>query len=365
MSFREQQLVGDNAFYKREDYEARTKIELSSKEPLEACYSLETESRCWRITKLVLSIIVFPIGLYYGFHSLLGRVALISSFFSLFPCVQSKLNASRSEVLKYPSDWKYKRIAVEVDGYTIDAVIVGKEKTFDNGRWILRAGGNGEFYEKGICPENSSGLHLAEELEANAIFFNYPGVGASSGCPSRSAMVKAHEVMLKFLEDKEKGIGATQIVSFGYSMGGGAQNDVLNTHELKEDIKYVFVKDRTFSTVAAIFEDMLKFLGFLPKIFGWNVGSEESSKIMKAPEIILQTAHVEEYTILTSSDQLKDDGIITANASLAKDILDNNMKNKTVIGIPEGHHSALTNLGFLALAIRKDLGEEDNLLAVV
>ena len=106
----------------------------------------------------------------------------------------------------------------------------------------------------------------------NAIVFNYPGVGASSGLPNRQAMAKTYRAMLNFLEDRTNGIGATEIIGYGHSIGGGVQGDALKTHELKKDVKYVFVKSRTFSdlsTTASLL--MAKPFGFLVKILGCNI----------------------------------------------------------------------------------------------
>ena len=218
---------------------------------------------------------------------------------------------------------------------------------------MLDSNGNGEFYEDKLsCHEFK---HILSKVKSNAIVFNYPGVGASSGLPNRQAMAKAYCAMLNFLEDKKNGVGAKEIIGYGHSIGGGVQGDALKTHELKKDVKYVFVKSRTFSnlsTTASILTN--KSLGFVVKILGWNMDSVASSKKLQAPEIIMQTAKVKWYEEINDSSKIIDDGVIPANASLAKALLDDNKcpkKNKVFIGMQERHNDGLDDPSFLAQKI--------------
>jgi len=151
-----------------------TKRDFSQKKPLRVNYTWNTESKVIRVVKLIFSIVIFPIGIYKLLHTLAGKVALLpASTPSLLEFPKNHANNCRSSIL-LKSEWKYKRITVEVDGYKIDAVIVGKDSTLDNGRWVLASNGNGEFYEEKL----SSGFELKNILSAvkgNAIVFNYPG----------------------------------------------------------------------------------------------------------------------------------------------------------------------------------------------
>jgi len=230
-------------------------------------------------------------------------------------------------------------------------MIVGKAATLDNGRWVLASNGNGAFYEDGLA-EGADVKQILSAVNGNAIVFNYPGVGSSSGLPNRQAMANTYRAMLNLLEDQEKGIGAKEIIGYGHSIGGGVQGDALKTHELNKDVKYVFVKSRTFSdmsTIASLLTN--KLLGFLVKILGWNMDSVESSKKLQAPEIIMQTANVFGYKELNNSVEILDDGVIPAQASLAKALLDDEncpKENKVFIGMPENHNAPLYNTAFLA-----------------
>jgi hypothetical protein len=204
---------------------------------------------------------------------------------------------------------------------------------------------------------------LLTATEGNALLFNYPGVGASTGLPNKNAMIKVYQAMLNFLEDQEKGIGAKEIIGWGFSIGGGVQGNALRWHKLKEKIKYVFVKDRTFSDLATT-ADYLVFrcAGIALKLLGWNMRSVESSKKLQAPEIIIQTADVSHPTILKNSVGIVDDGIIAKEASLAKALLDDPLcprQNKTFFGISQNHCSYIGDITFTFLAgeINKKLAD--------
>ena len=349
------ELIGENAFYNRPDYLESTQRDLAANKSLPVSYTWNTEYKIVRIVKQFFEIIIFPIWIYKYLHSLAGKLALLpASNPTLMGYSENHANDSRLRI-SLESDWKYKRITVEVDGYKVDAMIVGKASTLNNGRWVLLSNGNGEFYEDKLSYSHDF-KPILTEIESNAIVFNYPGVGASSGPPNRQAMEKAYRAMLSFLEDRNNGIGAREIIGYGHSIGGGVQGDALKTHVLKKNVKYVFVKSRTFSdlsTTASILTSQQ--VGFLVKLLGWNMDSTVSSKNLKAPEIIMQTARVQQYEELHESSKIIGDGAIPANASLAKALLDDATcpkLNKVFIGISERHNDELRNPSFLAQKIK-------------
>jgi len=310
----------------------------------------------WRIVKLILSIVIFPIGIYHLLHILAGKIALLpASTPSICRVTKDDLDWLRVQTLG--GEWKYKRISVEVDGYIIDAVVMGKEATLGNGRWMAAGFGNGEFYEHRLWRHDIK--QVLTKIEGNAIYFNYPGVSASSSLPSRSAMAKAYAAMLAFLEDKEKGIGAREIIGFGHSIGGAAQSEALNMHELKEGIKYTFVKSRTFSDLGSTAGAMTcRPLGWLVRLLNWNMSCTKSSKALKAPEIIMQTANVDKYEELKDSSKIVDDGLLPAEITLAKVLLDDPdcpKDNKIFIGVPENHMDNMRQPDFLAEKIEECL----------
>lgn len=339
-------LSGEHAFYKQKNYEKVTSREMACSFPVnEISYTYNTENKVWRIVKAIFSIILFPIGFYQLSHALAGKLIVPASSPFLTGIASDDLDKARKS-LSLNEEWKFKRISVQVDGYTIDATIMGKANTLDNGRWILASNGNGEFYEGKL--RNVSFKKIISELNGNALVFNYPGVGASSAMPNRNAMAKAYRAMLNFLEDQNHGIGAKEIIGIGHSIGGGVQGDALKLHQLKKGIKYVFVKNKTFSNLSDTVSHLMnRPFGFLIKIFGWNMSSIESSKSLKAPEIIIQTANVDSYTDIAKNPELiVHDGVIPAEASLAKKLLsDSNYEgnNKYFMGVREGHNTELNN----------------------
>ena len=346
-------LSGKNAFYKRSDYLESTRRDLDANHLPSVTYVWNTEHKTTRIIRQVLQTIIFPIGVYQLLHALVGKVALLpASAPRLMGYPKNHADDSRRNI-SLNGEWKCKRIAIEVDGYQVDSIIVGKADTLGNGRWVLASNGNGEFYEDKLYSDEFG--QILSQIHGNAIVFNYPGVGASSGLPNRQAMAKAYRAILTFLEDQEKGIGARQIIGYGHSIGGGVQGDALKTHKLKEGVKYVFIKSRTFSNLktAASFLTCRP-LGFLVKILGWNVDAVGASKKLQVPEIIMQTANVETYEELADSSKIIGDGIIPAQASLAKALLDDPQcpkDRKLFIGMREDHNAELVDPSYLAKKI--------------
>lgn len=351
MSVQSIALTGANAFYNAPNYVQSTRKDFEQTAPLPPSFRWDTELKIIRIAKQILSIIFFPIAIYQFLHALCGKLGLLPASTPFIMGRPSNYGDVTRAQIPLDEGWKYKRLTIEVDGYQIDAVIVGTEGNLGNGRWVLASNGNGQFYEEQLVMDlpHYDFKQILTELNANAIVFNYPGVGASSGLPNKEAMAKAYRAVLTFLEEE---IRAQEIIGYGHSIGGGTQGEALKTHALKKDIKYVFVKSRTFSdltTTATLLTN--KFLGFLVQILGWNMDSVESSKKLQAPEIILQTAHVPDYAELTDSQAVIHDGVIPAEASLAKALLDDPncpRKNKVFIGMNEDHNEGLRNPAYLA-----------------
>lgn len=298
-------LTGPSAFYNQPDYKETTGRELRLKERSSFSLTYNSEHILLRITKLILSIVVFPIGLYQVIHGLAGKAIVPASLYRLSSSVLAKLlpqgllgslpSSSIFEECRAQIDldgeFCYKRITVHVDGYAIDAMIMGKASTLHNGRWMLHSVGNGDFYEN-----HAGSTQLKKfitKLDSNAILFNNPGVGSSSGfLVHRDTLAKAYSAMLRLLEDKEKGIGAKEIIGYGHSLGAAIQADALQSHTLKKEIKYVFIKKQTFSNLSETAAELTGYpiVAKLIKLFRWNIDCVRSSKQLKASEVILQSA---------------------------------------------------------------------------
>ena len=66
---------------------------------------------------------------------------------------------------------------------------------------------------------------------------------------------------------------------------------------------------------------------------------------MQAPEVLLQNAQVNEYTVIAGKpEKIVHDGIVSSEASLARKLLDDDqplLGNKYFMGIPETHNDSL------------------------
>lgn len=353
------QLEGEAAFYNQADYIQSTQKDLHSKALMPVTYSLKNPSlvlHVIRIAKFILSIIIFPVGVYKLLHLLVGKLVIPASNSCLLYMPVDKARAKVAELIKEGYDWKFKRITVEMDGAKLDAMIVGTASTLGNGRWLLASNGNGEAYEYKLI-EATSFYNNLRSLNSNAIIFNYPGVGSSSGTTSRKALANSYRAMLHLLEDRKKGIGAKEIIGYGFSIGGAVQAEGLLGHTLKSEVKYTFIKDRTFSDLSTTAKELFVskgayritswFIGSLIHLLGWNMSCVQSSRQLQASEIILQTAQASSSDSPGASFReaiIIDDGIITSSASLAKALLENPINQagpKSILGIPETHNQTL------------------------
>lgn len=364
-------LSGPSAFYRSNDYECTLKKSLLEKSSPKPCYKIELENRILRIAKRVLSYVLFPIAIYQYLHSYAGKYQLLKMGCDReYQLLHGKsIDDKRLDMMSDPH-WKVKRLAIEVDGFIIDAAIMGTEATLGNGRWLMHTCGSDSSYESvmgQVDPANPQKdiKNLLKEIDANMISFNYSGIGASTGAPSASAMIKAYKACLRFLEDQDRGLAAKEIITHSRSLGGGVEGEVLKTHEFQDDIKYVCIKDKTFESVSKaayyLFQNATGiFLSALIKIFGWDFSPFPYRKldIANVKEIIIQSSIYADYVSITNRENLdvfKYDGSIPPKASLARAILaDRNisLKNKVILGVPDNHYSGFSNIPILASCIK-------------
>ncbi len=351
--FREM-LEGPKAFYNQPDYLETTRRDFAQAAPLPAHYIAKVDDKVKEIAwdkLVVLKVVVgtaivgmFSLALLFrvvangrrnSVRNLLITQALAIVWLSpilVLKKIRWQANSLRAKI-PLEGDWKYKRITVEVNGDKVDATLVGRASTLNNGRWVLATG-----YEDKLT-SNRSFMQLLSEVQGNAVIFNYPELGNPT---------KAYRVMLAFLEDQKKGIGAQEIVGYSYRFEGVVQADVLKTHELKKDVRYVFVKNKTFSYWDLLLPPTLNKIRQWVMPFG---NPADSSKQLQAPEIILQAANVESYEELKESSKIRDDGMLKAKATLAKALLEDDKcpkHNKVFIGVPDHPTVELQNPTFLA-----------------
>lgn len=360
---------------------------ISSKPPAKPVYKVETRSKATRIAIEiilgVLSVLFLPYGFYRLIHLLGGKIIVPAQWntehdlfrerfclalFGMGSTVTVKdkdnnkhhvkvfshiakeqkggvsLKEEEKVINLFPPLEKEKtdnylvakRISVLVDGKKIDAVVLGRKNNLNNKRWTLFSNGNGTTLEGNLAYSSGDIVEQINKLGTNFLLYNYQGVGASEGWSTRNGMVNAHKAMLKFLEDEKKGIGAKEIIQRGISIGAGVQGHAMKTHKIKKDIKYVFVKNQTFSQLSKV---PGPFLGSLMKFFGWELSSVSSSKKLEKeekPEIIIQTAHkVREL----KAEQIKNDGRIPKRGAHAYRLLSlkEKWKHKVFIGTSAMH----------------------------
>jgi hypothetical protein len=311
--------------------------------PEQPVYVYETMNKVKRIALGIilgiLSIIFLPYGIYQLIHLLGGLAIVPAQLFKLLPEYQVDHEEFTNElkaVLTARPNLVAKRISVEVDGTKVDAMILGKKENLENGRWALFSNGNGGTLENVLYLHHDKFIDQIEELDTNYLIYNYQGVGKSEGWATRDGMVNAHKAMLQFLEDTQKGVGAKEILQWGLSIGGGVQGHAMKTHQMKEGIKYVFIKNQTFSEISKVPGVLL---GLLIKIFGWEFETIESSNKMEEegkPEIILQTAHKFEKL---KADDILHDGTISKESAQAYALLNikGKWQHKKFIGLKGGH----------------------------
>ncbi|NGX51221.1 MAG: hypothetical protein K1060chlam2_01083 [Chlamydiae bacterium] len=376
-------ISGPSAFYKQDGYDEKTEAELkASYPPSPPLHIYESGNRWVRIILkdfiindlffhgssivLVYTIATFclkkisrnrlappalpmstlwitlPVGFYNIAYIGTGWVVHAHSYPLFRP--EYDLDAERGtyQIAKY--EWssiskerKLKRFTIQADGYVIDALMVGREENLGKHNFIIYLHGNSESYE--MLDERK--LKLADELEAIAVFYNYPSTIRSSGWfPNLKAMVASHQAMHAFVKE----LGAEVVIDFAHSIGCGVQGESLKRYPLNDDVKRVVVKHKTFGELATLVNDLMFWpLGTVVRLLRWNYSSVESSRNSKDPELIIQQGKdIGEYVPfeqITDSKRLVSDGLITAKGSLAKALLDdpNCPKDNKVFIIVKGH----------------------------
>lgn len=233
-----------------------------------------------------------------------------------------------------PDPWKFKRLTVQTkNGLDLDAAIMGRPSTLPNKKWVLVSVGRRDLYEERLV--SKAFQNFLTQINANALLFNYPSIGASKGNRNTKNLVESYQTMLHFLEDNKQGIGAKTIIGYGYSLGGGIQGESLKTYNLqdglKKGIRYIFIKDRTFSSLERACKSITKgCLDWMIPHAQLSLDSVESSKKLaelQIPEIIIQTTDAERNTI--------SDGVISKNAALQTAIQTLSFPNKWFINFTE------------------------------
>jgi hypothetical protein len=339
-SFYLKKIILENYLFNEEGARDLSNKEFLCDEPVNLVYQYQINQEILSLLKRYFSLAFIPKALYDIGHIIAAKMALLPSSSYFFNEYDEKHILEERSKIPADQNWIYKRFAVKCDEIVIDAVMAVKPQTLFNERWMLVSNGNNEFYEKKILTGFIQ--EFAAKINANIIFYNYPGVANSIGVPSRSCLNRSYRAMLKFLEDDVNGVGAKQIIGYGFSMGGGVQADALLDHDLKKNIKYLFIKDRTFSSLSLVTKYFKNtFLSILVNFMNWEMDCLLSSKLLDTNEIIIQTTNLASCQEIFNSQSICHDGIIASEASLAKTLFENRNKfkgKKVFIGV-DGEHS--------------------------
>jgi hypothetical protein len=346
-------LRGEKAFFKNENYSLIE--EIAPDELSKDVVYVKKDQRNY-FTKLAIkiaSVVIFPIGLYKIFHSLIGTAIL--------PSYHRKHNdnfcyfGAESNYAKNLKKRGFvaKRITLDIEGTKVDAMILGKKENLEDKDkpWMIPSNGNGEKFADKLSPWSSSTLKLIDKVNANAVFFDYPSIGLSEGIlPSKDMAVKTYRAIYDLVVNQ---IMAKKVICYGFSIGGGVQGEALNGLKLKDGVEHVFVKDRTFSTLANAAHGLKIKIPFVRSImaltikaFGWNLSSCESSLNLKAKEIILHTTTRRADLSCKKAMPIIHDGVISKEASLAHFINENRellKATKHIIAINASHCAPISS----------------------
>ncbi len=316
-------LTGPDAFYNDKSSVENTKKALSLTSLPPVTYSCTLENRIYRIAKEIFSYIFFPIIIYRAFHALTGWAFIIGKSY--------KGDISFEDLER--KGWKINHITIEVDGSKIQTVIMGKPDTLGNGRWTIHSGRGDEV--TGNTLGDDSFRDFLEKVNSNAILFNAPDVLVGAW-PNKTTYKKAYRAMLQFLENK---LQAKEIICHGVDIGGGFQAEALDAHTFKDNVKYVCIKDRTFSTSSKFVRGFTEmgisrfFISFLVSLSGWNIDIASASKRLKQKEIIIQVTNNNATSLEKSlpSKDIKHDEAVSPEASLAYSLSED--PNKIFLGL--------------------------------
>lgn len=375
---------------------------------VKASYIYNSETKAWRITKIVLSIIIFPIGLYKLTHFMIGKVLITASRPSsmgkeytedyAFSCLQ-----------QLQPGWKYVFFKVKVDGTDISTFIVIPPGPLEKGRYLASFNGVGQFAEdrcfrdklpleegvnhsqeqlKPTYRESTSHefRNILTDLQSPGITPNYPGVSCSQSHPNAPKMINTAKAIMSIVQNKTIGLEATQSVFWGHSIGGGILGKALETYPLEKDCRSVILKSRTFANLSSATSHLINYearerlgkvfgaivgeiVAFIAKccirFFGWNLDAVASSQKINAPQITLQTAnmtdehpHYVELRDASNIPQIKSEEAIRAGASYAKALLNGKTPpddKQTILGISAMHCDPIADLHVLTDLIKEKL----------
>lgn len=236
------------------------------------------------------------------------------------------------------------------DEAVIDGMILfanpQNKKIFESSRaelkdqeWIVCLNGNGSLYEEKVIYDQDF-PKIRDSSGANFLFFNYRGVGKSTGNPSNlNDLITDGHAIIEYLVYIKK-IPLEKIQIHGWSLGG-----CIGTQLLSHFDKIALINERSFSLLSKEVKEMvtrlfkeLKFKATTAKIVGALayglvkfLGLDKNN--VKAVQSLLRKDKERRITILYS----KLDGVIPYAASLYKGLKDQIAHKKSALYLDKNY----------------------------
>lgn len=297
------------------------------------------------LIKLLLAVVFFPLGLVMflsGFcqalvlpaafmGGCLGRLLRIFGYIGRKDLVHPFHNIARDIRIK-----KIERTPIQYDHVLVDSIELHLNNAKPT-RWILVSDGNffGMENRFKLLGCRNPLVDLAEKLEANLLFFNYPGVVSSRGPVSKEGLVKSYQACVRYLKDPQQGLGAKEILGYGISLGGAVQAEALKDEVLdgSNGVQWILIKDRTFTSMREVGKSLFgKFGVWLTRGFGWDMEPAKISETVCCPEIFIYSSQIGSQVV--ASDGKFEPNLSFASAFVKEGTLINTPKPKVPIGMP-------------------------------
>ncbi|MBN4067223.1 alpha/beta fold hydrolase [Simkania negevensis] len=267
-----------------------------------------------RIVYNILSVVIFPIGLCrLGYWSVRYFVSRMIFQAPLKQAMESSGTKFKEAFLRQNEGNATSKQIKTLDGALIDSVEINHPSMegvgIEKQKYLVFMPGTGGNYEKSLRTFQK----MANDIGANALVFNYRGVGSSKGCAlSSKELVMDGDAVIQYLLDK--GIQEENILIHGYSLGGAVGAQVAAYHP-----KVHLCCDRTFSNLTkqayGFFGEKIARVG--AKLANWMEWRFDSVKNYQAVEgkkwVIFVRASKKDRELMDAEDS-----IIAYEASLYK-----------------------------------------------
>ncbi|WP_201457114.1 CPn0927/CPn0928 family alpha/beta hydrolase fold protein [Chlamydia sp. 17-3921] len=261
------------------------------------------------IIKWLLSLVFFPLGLVL----FLGRfcqdlvlpaaaIGTLNKIFRFFGYINRKEGVHMFQnIARDTRVERLERSPIQFDEMIVDTIemhLKGSKK----GRWMLVSEGNywsmeNRFKQFGC---RNPFVELASQLDANILFFNYPGVMSSQGPVSKEGLIKSYQGCVRYLKDSKQGLGANEIIAYGISLGAAIQGEALKNEILdgSDNVKWILIKDRAFTSMRDIGMSLFgKFGVWLTRFFCWDMNPVEISGRTMCPEIFIYSSKLDSKAV--------------------------------------------------------------------